>query len=200
MNAMSLLSRLRRPGGVHLAHHKDASGIPTEKMPLPTQIVLPMGQHIGAPCQPGVKKGDHVDVGTLDGQQTLDPSIRPPQVEDRESFLQAVRDCGLVGLGGAGFPTAVKLNPKNLSEIDPFIVNAAECEPYLCADHREMMECPDDVVAGIEAVMRWLDLPRCVIAIESNKPDANALMKEKTAHLSKVSVQSLPSTNQQGAE
>lgn len=99
-----------------------------------------------------------------DGQQTLDPSIRPPQVEDRESFLQAVRDCGLVGLGGAGFPTAVKLNPKNLSEIDTFIVNAAECEPYLCADHREMMECPDDVVAGIEAVMRWLDLPRCVIA------------------------------------
>ena len=239
MNAMSLLSRLRRPGGVHLAHHKDASGIPTEKMPLPTQIVLPMGQHIGAPCQPVVKKGDHVDVGTLvgkaggfvsadihsgvsgtvlkldpiyynshttvvviqpDGQQTLDPSIRPPQVEDRESFLQAVRDCGLVGLGGAGFPTAVKLNPKNLSEIDTFIVNAAECEPYLCADHREMMECPDDVVAGIEAVMRWLDLPRCVIAIESNKPDAIALMKEKTAHLSKVSVQALPSTYPQGAE
>ena len=194
MNAMSLLSRLRRPGGVHLAHHKDASGIPTEKMPLPTQIVLPMGQHIGAPCQPVVKKGDHVDVGTLvgkaggfvsadihsgvsgtvlkldpiyynshttvvviqpDGQQTLDPSIRPPQVEDRESFLQA---------------------------------------------DREMMECPDDVVAGIEAVMRWLDLPRCVIAIESNKPDAIALMKEKTAHLSKVSVQALPSTYPQGAE
>ena len=68
MNAMSLLSRLRRPGGVHLAHHKDASGIPTEKMPLPTQIVLPMGQHIGAPCQPVVKKGDHVDVGTLVGK------------------------------------------------------------------------------------------------------------------------------------
>ena len=121
-------------------------------------------------------------------------------MEDRESFLQAVRDCGLVGLGGAGFPTAVKLSPKNLSEIDTFIVNAAECEPYLCADHREMMECPDDVVAGIEAVMRWLDLPRCVIAIESNKPDAIALMKEKTAHLSKVSVQSLPSTYPQGAE
>lgn len=63
-----------------------------------------------------------------------------------------------------------------------------------------MMECPDDVVAGIEAVMRWLDLPRCVIAIESNKPDAIALMKEKTAHLSKVSVQALPSTYPQGAE
>lgn len=239
MNAMSLLSRLRRPGGVHLAHHKDASGIPTEKMPLPTQIVLPMGQHIGAPCQPVVKKGDHVDVGTLVGKAgrlcqrryplgglrhgskagphllqfpyhcgghpagwpaDVGPSIRPPQVEDRESFLHAVRDCGLVGLGGAGFPTAVKLNPKNLSEIDTFIVNAAECEPYLCADHREMMECPDDVVAGIEAVMRWLDLPRCVIAIESNKPDAIALMKEKTAHLSKVSVQALPSTYPQGAE
>ena len=239
MNAMSLLSRLRRPGGVHLAHHKDAAGVPTEKMPLPSQIVLPMGQHIGAPCQPVVKKGDHVDVGTLvgkaggfvsadihsgvsgtvlkldpiyynahttvvviqpDGQQTVDPSIHPPVVEDRESFLQAVRDCGLVGLGGAGFPTAVKLAPKNLSDIDTFIVNAAECEPYLCADHREMMEHPDDIVDGIEAVMRWLDLPRCVIAIESNKPDAIALMKEKTAHLSKVSVQSLPSTYPQGAE
>ena len=239
MNAMSLLTRLRRPGGVHLAHHKDAASVPTEKMPLPTQIVLPMGQHIGAPCQPVVKKGDHVDVGTLvgkaggfvsadihsgvsgtvlkldpiyynapttvvviqpDGQQTVDPSIHPPVVEDRESFLQAVRDCGLVGLGGAGFPTAVKLAPKNLSDIDTFIVNAAECEPYLCADHREMVEHPDDVVAGIEAVMRWLDLPRCVIAIESNKPDAIALMKEKTAHLSKVSVQALPSTYPQGAE
>ena len=64
---MSLLSRLRRPGGVHLAHHKDASGIPTEKMPLPTQIFLPLGKLIGAPCQPVVKLGYHVDVGTVVG-------------------------------------------------------------------------------------------------------------------------------------
>lgn len=236
---MSLLTRLRRRSGVHLPHHKEAAAVPTERMPLPPEIVLPMGQHIGAPCQPAVQKGDHVDVGTLvgraggfvsadiysgvsgtvikvdpiyynvpatvvviqpDGQQTVASSVRPPEVTDRAGFLQAVRDCGLVGLGGAGFPTAVKLDPKNLREIDTLIVNAAECEPYLCADHREMLECPDDIIAGIEAILRYLELPRCVIAIESNKPDAIALMRDKTARLERVSVQVLPSTYPQGAE
>ena len=239
--AMSLLTRLHRPGGVHLPHHKEAAGEPTEKMPLPKEIVLPMGQHIGAPCKPVVKKGDHVDVGTLvgepggfvssgiysgvsgtvkkvdtiyyntntmatvvviepDGLQTVDPAIHPPVVTDRESFIQAVRDCGLVGLGGAGFPTAVKLAPKNLDKIDTLIINAAECEPYLTSDHREMLECADDIVKGIDAILQWLALPACVIAIENNKPDAIALMKEKTAHMSKVTVQALPSTYPQGAE
>ena len=243
MNAMSLLSRLRRPGGVHLAHHKDASGIPTEKMPLPTQIVLPMGQHIGAPCQPVVKKGDHVDVGTLvgkaggfvsadihsgvsgtvlkldpiyynshttvvviqpDGQQTLDPSIRPPQVEDRESFLQAVRDCGLVGLGGAGFPTAVKLNPKNLDEVDTLIINAAECEPYITTDYRECMENSWDIVSGVQTVMEFLETRQVIIAIEKNKPAAIAELSRIAASVSQpekqVLVKSLPARYPQGAE
>ena len=73
---------------------------------------------------------------TPDGQQTVDPSIAPPQVTDMKSFADAVRASGLVGLGGAGFPTAVKLSPKNLDEIDTLVINGAECEPYITSDNR----------------------------------------------------------------
>ena len=141
-------------------------------MPLPSKIVLSMGQHIGAPAAPQVAKGDQVCVGTVvgkaggfvscdihsgvsgtvdgiititapngapqtavviipDGKQTVDPAVAPPTVTDLKSFQDAVRASGLVGLGGAGFPTAVKLSPKNLDEIDTLLINGAECEPYI---------------------------------------------------------------------
>ena len=76
-----------------------------------------------------------------DGQQTVCPDVCPPTVTDKESFLKAVRESGLVGMGGASFPTHVKLNPKQ--KVDTLVINAAECEPYITSDYRQMVEAPD---------------------------------------------------------
>ena len=168
--------------GARVPHEKKTSGMATVAMPLPEKIVLPMQQHIGAPCTPTVKKGDAVLVGTVvgaaggfvgaaihsgvsgtveavetvhmpngrsvpavviraDGEQTPDPACVPPEVTDHASLIAAVQACGLVGLGGAGFPTAVKLSPKDLSAIDTLVINGAECEPYITSDNREFLEC-----------------------------------------------------------
>ena len=105
-----------------------------------------------------------------DGEQKVDPSVAPPQVTDLKSFQDAVRASGLVGLGGAGFPAAVKLAPKNLDEIDTLIVNGAECEPYITSDNRCLLEDTQYILSGIKAVMKYLEIPKCVFGIEGNKP------------------------------
>lgn len=135
-----------------------------------------------------------------DGLDALDPSIKPPAVTDRASFIEAVKQSGLVGLGGAGFPTHVKLMPPKNNTIDYLIINAAECEPYITSDYREMMEFSDSVVDGLVTVMNYLQIPAAVIGIENNKPKAIALMREKTSMMKNVSVVSLKSSYPQGAE
>lgn len=135
-----------------------------------------------------------------DGLDELDPSISPPAVNNREDLVSAVAASGLVGLGGAGFPTHVKLSPPKDAKIDYLIVNAAECEPYITSDYREMLEYPDSVVDGLVTVMSLLSIKNAVIGIESNKPAAIALLKEKTARISGVSVKKLKSRYPQGAE
>ena len=227
--------------GARVPHEKKTSGMATVAMPLPEKIVLPMQQHIGAPCTPTVKKGDAVLVGTVvgaaggfvgaaihsgvsgtveavetvhmpngrsvpavviraDGEQTPDPACVPPEVTDHASLIAAVQACGLVGLGGAGFPTDIKLAPPNLEEIDLYVVNATECEPYLSTDYREMMESPDDVLFGIRETCRHLGIPNAMICIESNKPKAIELMRELTKDDSSIQVNALPSRYPQGAE
>ena len=226
--------------GAQVPHEKRTSSLETAVMPLPSRIVLPMGQHIGAPASPVVAKGDQVYVGTVvgkaggfvssdihsgvsgtvdsiittvaangapqtavviipDGEQKVDPSIAPPQVTDLKSFQDAVRASGLVGLGGAGFPTAVKLSPKNLDEIDTLIINGAECEPYITSDNRCMMEDTHFILSGIKAVMKYLEIPRCIIGIEGNKPDAIAKMKD-AIDVPGIEVKTLPCSYPQGAE
>ena len=86
--------------------------------------------------------------------------------------MKAIRQAGLVGLGGAGFPTHVKLNPPKDKEIDCLIINGAECEPYITSDYREMVENPSGIINGIRLVLDYLDIPRAVIGIENNKPEA----------------------------
>lgn len=108
-----------------------------------------------------------------------------PVVESREDFLKAVRASGLVGLGGAGFPTHIKLNPKNLDEVDTLIINAAECEPYITTDYRECMENSWDIVSGVQTVMEFLETRQVIIAIEKNKPAA-------IAELSRIAAQRVP--------
>ena len=136
---------------------------------------------------------------TPDGEQKVDPSITPPEVNDFKSFVDAIRASGLVGLGGAGFPTAVKLSPKNLDEIDTLLINGAECEPYITSDHRCMLEDTHFILSGIKAVMKYLNIPKCIIGIEGNKPDAIAKM-QSAIDVAGIEVKQLPCRYPQGAE
>ena len=133
-----------------------------------------------------------------DGQQTVCPDVCPPTVTDKESFLKAVRESGLVGMGGASFPTHVKLNPKQ--KVDTLVINAAECEPYITSDYRQMVEAPDEVLDGVLQVLHWLDIPKAVIGIETNKPEAIRILTEKAKAHPEIQIFSLPTTYPQGAE
>ncbi|MBQ1263261.1 MAG: electron transport complex subunit RsxC [Oscillospiraceae bacterium] len=123
---------------------------------------------------------------------------KPIEVNTLPELVAAVRSLGIVGLGGAGFPTSIKLNPKNIDAIDTLIVNATECEPFITADHREILEDPDDIVEGIELLKKLMGLSRAIIGIEENKPDAIKLMRKKAE--GRFEVESLKSTYPQGAE
>ena len=137
---------------------------------------------------------------TSDGEQTVDPAIAPPKVNDYESFTTAIRNSGLVGLGGAGFPTAVKLTMKDLSVIDTLVINGAECEPYITADNREFVENPQDIIEGILAVKKWLAIKNVIIGIERNKPEAMDVMFSLIKGDPSIKVKPLPSVYPQGAE
>ena len=133
-----------------------------------------------------------------DGLQTVSDEVRPPVVTDKESFIKAVRESGACGLGGAGFPTHIKLNPK--TPIDTLIINAAECEPYITADYREMLEAPEDVIGGINLVKSQLGIKNAKLAIEANKPEAIKNFTEMAANDDTIDIVTLPSSYPQGAE
>lgn len=109
-----------------------------------------------------------------DGNQTVTDGIMPPMITNKEEFLAAVRKCGLVGLGGAGFPTHIKLNPS--TPVDTLVINGAECEPYITADYREMVENTADIVDGICLVLKYLGIKQAVIVVENNKPTAITML------------------------
>ncbi len=117
-----------------------------------------------------------------------------------EEIVNAVRAAGVVGMGGAGFPTAVKLSPKNPEKIDYIIANCVECEPYLTSDYRRMMENPELVIDGLKCVLKVFPRARGIIAIEDNKPDAVEKMKSLTANESSIEVYSLKTKYPQGGE
>ena len=125
-----------------------------------------------------------------DGQQTVSEEVRPPEVNDKES--------GACGLGGAGFPTHIKLDPR--TPIDTLIINAAECEPYITADYREMIEAPDDVIGGINMVKKQLGIKFAKLAIEENKPQAIKNFTEMAENDDTIDIVTLPSRYPQGAE
>lgn len=135
-----------------------------------------------------------------DGAQTPLSELRPIHPENRQAFLKAVRESGLVGLGGAGFPTHLKLAYPDTQKVDTLIINGAECEPYITSDYREAIEHPDEIIDGIKKLMHYLDLTKCVIGIEKNKPDAIALLSRATDDMSGVSVMPLKTLYPQGAE
>lgn len=135
-----------------------------------------------------------------DKQYTMDETIRKPEMKNKEEFIEAVRQSGLVGLGGAGFPVHVKLAYKEADRITKLVVNAAECEPYITADYRECIENTANVLAGIRAVCSYLEIPDVYFAIESNKPKALELLDSKTADDPHFHVVQLKQIYPQGAE
>lgn len=140
---------------------------------------------------------------TSDGKMEK-ADVTPPCVTDRASFLAAVRECGLVGLGGAGFPAHVKLTVPPGKTVDTLLINVAECEPYLTSDHRTVLEEGWEVMSGVYAIMRFLDIPRVIICVEDNKPDAIEVLRkiaDSTADAEdRVRVLPLKASYPQGAE
>lgn len=231
-------------GSIKVRHNKNTENQSSVVMDDPDSVAIPMSMHIGAPCTPTVKKGDHVKIGQVigdsdaflsvpihasisgevkeirnatnmmgakeqqvviesDHQHEIWEGIKPPEISDKDSFIQAIRDSGLVGLGGASFPTFVKFNPKNLDEVKTLIVNGAECEPFITTDYRLMIEHPQDILDGIQEVMKYLNLERTIIGIEGNKPKAISLLSKMIQEQNltdRVTVQTLKSRYPQGAE
>ena len=232
-------------GGVAVSHNKLTAEKETVRMPIPETVTLPMLQHIGVPCTPTVKKGDHVDVGQVigdsdkyisapihasvsgkviavqdvklangkmapavtiesDGEMKLFEGIAPPVVTNKQELVKAIRESGLVGLGGAGFPTHVKLNLPEDKDIDTLIINAAECEPYITVDYRECIENSWNIMGGVYSLGQLLGFKRIVIAVEDNKPEAIRILKEiadrDNDHDNVVRLMTLKSRYPQGAE
>lgn len=133
-----------------------------------------------------------------DGQQEISEEVKLPIITDTASFIKSVRESGVCGLGGAGFPTHIKLNPK--TDIDTLIINAAECEPYITADYREMMENTEDVLCGIRLVKEKLRIKNAKIAVEANKPEAIKKFQDMAENDDTIDIVTLPSSYPQGAE
>lgn len=145
---------------------------------------------------------DQVVVVETDGKQEVWESVKPPVASNKDEFIEVIKNSGLVGLGGAAFPTHVKFNPQNLDEVDTLIVNAAECEPFITSDHRLMLEDTQDIIDGCVLTMKYLGLKECYIGIESNKPDAIAVLDKmlKDQGHPEIKTFTLRSRYPQGAE
>ena len=230
-------------GGVHPKGNKEyAEHKAVQEFPAPDLLVVPMAQHIGAPCKPLVKKGDHVTVGQKigdnqglcvpvhapvsgtvksvemkahtsgttvmsvviqnDHQNELCPDVQPRTQEQVDALtpqdlMGIIREAGIVGMGGATFPTHVKLS-SGIGKVDTIIINAGECEPYITADDRLCQEYPADMMSGIRIIMKVLGLNEAHIGIEDNKPQAiETLKRHATAG---IVVDALPAMYPQGAE
>lgn len=135
-----------------------------------------------------------------DGKMEKDPGVVPPEVHDLDEFLQAVRDSGIVGLGGAAFPLWAKLDAVRRSPIKTVLINGAECEPFITSDNRTMVEHSDLIVKGVALLKKYLLSEEFIIGIEKNKPDAIAEMNRVFADDPSVTVKPLKSVYPQGAK
>lgn len=232
-------------GGAHPHDEKQwSSAKAIETMPLPAKVIVPLQQHIGAPADlivekgQAVKKGDplskaskfvsipvHAPIsGTVtaiapmphplgvkllsvviegDGEDawSSEPAMDSAYMEcSVDEMKKRISEAGIAGMGGAAFPAHVKLSPPEEKPIDTVILNGVECEPYLTSDHRMMLEHPDEIIKGLGILMKMLGVEKGIIGIEANKPDAIALLKEKTIEHPGISVVTLEVKYPQGAE
>lgn len=231
-------------GGVHPYDGKELSKEKPVKEFLPgKELVYPLSQHIGAPAQPVVKKGDKVLAGqkiaemggfvsapihaTVSGivkdlkkvrnnvgamvdaiivendEQYETVEFQPAKsLEElsKEEIIARIKDGGVVGMGGAGFPTHVKLSPKEPDKIEYVLVNGAECEPYLTSDYRRMLEQPEWIIGGLKCMLKLFDHAKGCICIEDNKPDCIAKLTEMVKDEPRIEVCTLKTKYPQGAE
>ncbi len=232
-------------GGIHPKENKHyAQHQPLQDFPESNLLVIPMVQHIGAPCQPLVKKGDTVTLGQKigdgqglcvpvhssvsgtvkaveprphtsgttvmsvvienDRQDTLCPDIRPRTREQvaaltPEALMSIIREAGIVGMGGAAFPTHVKLS-SGIGKVDTVIVNISECEPYIVADDLLCREYPAQILSGLKLIMKILGLNTAHIAMENNKPAAAKALRQELDPQDSIFLDILPAKYPQGAE
>ncbi len=230
-------------GGIHPPYNKElSSGKAIAEAPIPDELIIPLQQHIGAPCAPLVSPGDKVKVGQKIGEAeafvsapvhasvsgtvksieevanftgamvksviiTPDPqqeafSGTPRDTENlsQEELRGIAREAGLVGMGGAAFPTHVKLTPPKEKPVDLVIINGCECEPFLTCDHRLMLERPEDLVKGLKLLMRAVGAEKGIIGVEANKMDAADALRSASASEPSVSVEILEVKYPEGAE
>lgn len=224
-------------GGIHPADRKELTrDKAVVRAPLPERLVVPVSQHLGAPCQPIVARGDRVargqtiaDVEAMvsapvhspvagevtgivsqrlaSGMRVAAVEIKPDADQDWDTWTPVaenedrkamVRAAGVVGLGGAAFPTTVKLSPPKDMPLHTVILNGCECEPFLTCDHRMMLEAPERVVSGARLIAGIVGVKRIVIGIEDNKPDAADSLRTHAG--SDIEVLLLPTHYPQGAE
>ena len=133
-------------------------------------------------------------------EMDFEKNIKSFSKMSRADIKDAIKEAGIVGMGGAGFPTHVKLSPKNEDAIDTIIVNGAECEPYLTSDYRRMMEMPEKIVEGLKILISLFDHAKGIIAIEDNKPDAIKMLRELTKDIENITVNAVKTKYPQGAE
>ncbi len=128
------------------------------------------------------------------------PAVKPLEDMTREEIIACIKEAGIVGMGGAGFPTFIKLSPKEPEKIDYVIANCAECEPYLTSDYRRMLEEPQKLVDGLKVYLKLFENARGILAVEDNKPDCIELLKKLTKDETRISVKALKTKYPQGAE
>ncbi|MGQ1784735.1 MULTISPECIES: electron transport complex subunit RsxC [unclassified Saccharicrinis] len=233
-------------GGIHPPENKFSAGKKIETLPVPSQVAIPVAQHIGAPAAPVVKKGDVVKVGTLiaksagfvstnihspvsgtvfkiddivdasgyrkpaiiinvegdEWEESIDRSteLKKDITATPEEIVKAVAEAGIVGLGGATFPSHVKLSVPPGKKCDILILNAVECEPYLTADHQLMMEKGDEIMVGTQIIMKALKVDKAIIGIENNKPDAIQHMQSLASSYPGITIEPLKVQYPQGGE
>jgi electron transport complex protein RnfC len=231
-------------GGIHPSDKKTlAANSPIVVSKPPKIVVIPLSQHIGAPCKPIVSIGQEVRKGEIIGEPSgfvsspvhasvsgkvvaiaefpnaMGRMVNSVVIENDgkeewtslkdnpdymslspEELKEKVKASGIVGMGGAAFPTVVKLSPPKEKPIDAVLINGAECEPYLTADYRLMIEKPKEVIEGLKILMKILGVQKGYVGIENNKPDAVAKMKEAATGESGIQVLALEVKYPQGAE
>ena len=237
------LENLTFKGGVHIPEYKDLTkDITIEKAIDPEIVYISLHQHVGAPCEAIVSKGDTVKVGQKigdskaflsapvhasvsgvvksitkmytsdgwksdcvviesDGLEELHESVKPLENLDnlsKEEIINLIKDAGIVGLGGAGYPMHAKLVTADDSNIDTAILNGAECEPYITVDHRVMLEQPESIIKGLKIIMHCLDLKTGYIGIEDNKKDAIEILRSSLKDEDNIKIVSLKTKFPQG--
>ncbi|MBT2969717.1 MAG: electron transport complex subunit RsxC [gamma proteobacterium symbiont of Ctena orbiculata] len=245
MGLLNLLFGLKSfTHGIHPPYHKDTADKPIRRLAFPSQLVLPLDQHIGKPAIPLVKKGQEVvrgePIAKADGnfsvplhapatgrvrdlelmptpkgpkstaivldvyegstQEVLWNQPREMSELSREEILQAIQDSGMVGLGGAAFPSHMKLTIPPDKQVDTLIVNGCECEPYLTCDHRIMLEYPKALIRGIRYAMQASATTQAIIGIEDNKMDAAEVLRNNVSKGSAIRVEVVETKYPQGSE